>query len=152
MSKHLVPSIIILLISVVSYSQDKPPKGTTRMAVTVTDTTNLYNRISLLLYEKGFSIDNRDQGLGFIASSEKVVNDFCSMKVHILIKDSTVTITPFLATNISTGSGMFKTERSFETIKYGGMKGSGQRIAWEETMSIAAAFGTKFTYLKEPKK
>jgi hypothetical protein len=147
MKKHYYCFILqLLLIPTFSFSQ-KPVKKDTKIIVIPTDTINLLNKISIALYEKGYSIESKDEQLKFIASTEKGFGDY-SVKIRAFINDSVIVFTGQMASNISLSLWGAKTERAFENIYYGGMKGSQFRKAWDELDSFARIFGTHIMYSK----
>ena len=104
-------------------------------------------RILLALFEKGYSIESKDEQLKLLASTERSWGSR-SVKIRAMIKDSVIIFTGQVANNVSFSFGGAKIERTFYNIYYGGMKGSDLRIAWEELDSFAKRFGPDVKYSK----
>ena len=60
----------ILLFPLFLFGQ--PVKNDTKIIVTV-DTANVYNKIVSELFDKGYSVETKDDGLKFIVSTENVL-------------------------------------------------------------------------------
>jgi hypothetical protein len=129
----------LVLIPTLCFSQQKKDS---KIIVTASDSVNLVNRLSLALYEKGYSLEQKDEGLGFISTSEKQMEKFAlKMKLKVLIKGSVITITGEAGTvmdgiPISTA------------ITFNGSKRSPMMDGWKEMESIAKQFGNNVSYSK----
>ena len=64
---------LILFFPVVCLSQSK---GDSKVLVSVTDTSNLFNRVVKSLYEQGYSIEEKDQQAGFIETKYRELKQF----------------------------------------------------------------------------
>lgn len=131
--KYLLLSLF--LIPTLSYSQ---AKRDTKVIVTVSDTSNLFNRVVMSLYERGYTLEQKDEKLNFIATGEKPMPKLgASMKLRVMIKDSIMVVTGLHALDIK----IMGLERTFDPNEYRGMKGSVWMTAWDEMVSFARQFG-----------
>lgn len=137
--------ICLFLVCTLCHAQEKKD---TKIIVTVTDTSSLFNRVITGLFEKGFTIVQKDRDLGLIATEERPIKNSASIKLKAQIKDSTISFFGEVANDVTISLGGVKMERTFERIYYGGMKGSDLRNAWNEMLSIAKQFGTEIKYSK----
>lgn len=138
---------IILLAAVLyttlSYSQ-QPKKKDAKIIVTPTDTTNLFNRITIALFEQGYNPDIKDEKAGIVISKEKDFRTY-SVRIRAIVTSTTITFS---------GQGRFYSlvrgdkDDDFEDIYYAGAKGSDLRNAWEEIDKIAKRFGNNINYSK----
>lgn len=133
----------LLLIPTLCFSQDKKDK---KIIVTVSDTANLFSKVKLSLYEQGYTVEQSDEQLKFIATGEKSLGSR-SIKLRTLIKEGKITFTGTFANDVTLSFGGAKAERTFMELYYGGMKGSDLRIAWNEMEKVAKSFG-QITYSK----
>jgi hypothetical protein len=139
-------SFSFLLWALTSFSQEKKDS---KIIVTVSDTTNLFNRLALAFYEKGYSLENKDQQLKVIFTNEKHIDKSArSMKIMALIKDSNIVFSGVQALDIEQKILGTKLERVFEPVLYRRDKGSDFYVCWQEIESIAKQFGTNITFSK----
>lgn len=137
--------VLFLICSLSSYSQKK---GDTKIIVEVIDTTNLFNKVAMAFYEKGFSLEQKDDQLKFIATDEKNLpkDRAMQMKLRAFIKDNTLIISGLIAINMDI---IVQTKtKQWDVAEYRGMKGSAYMVTWEEMESIAKLFGDKISYSK----
>ncbi len=146
MRKVSLTLILLLIFYSISYSQQLQKKDT-KIIVVSADTSNLFNRIILALFERGYSIESKDEQLKLLASTERAWGSR-SVKIRAMIKDSVIIFTGQVANNVTISLWGAKAERTFDNIYYGGMKGSDLRIAWEELDSFAKEFGSDLKYSK----
>jgi hypothetical protein len=131
--------VSFLICTLSSYSQEKKDS---KIIAHVTDTANLFNRLSMAFIDNGYAFENRDQQLGFIATGEKSIPKTpTSMKIRAVIKDSTITFTGTLALDIQMTVFGSKSERSFEPVQYIGEKNASYKVCWREMEGIAKQFG-----------
>jgi hypothetical protein len=131
----------LFLIPALSFAQTRKD---TKIIVVPSDTSNLVNRIALALIEKGYSIEQKDPSIGFIASGEKTMKTVAaSTKVRALVKDSTIVFTGLFAFDIKMG-----TERTFDPVEYRTDKNNLYRKAWDEIYLIAKEFGDSISFSK----
>jgi hypothetical protein len=142
--------MIVVFISVPAFSfSQNPNKNDTKIKVTVSDTTGLLKKITLALYENGYSVNFKDEQLQFIESTEKAIaNNQYSVIIRALIKDSAVIFTGQVANNEFSRSGIFRPERVFFNVHYETWKSTNFRLAWDEIASFANNFGTDVQYLR----
>lgn len=141
-------SMIALLIffSINCYCQEKKDS---KIIVSVNDTNNLFNKIALAFIDKGYSFENKDPQLGFIATAEKSIPKTAgSMKVRAVIKDSTVTFTGLFASDVEMKILGTKLERTFDPVTFWGANNGSYKICWREIESIAKQFGNRIAYSK----
>jgi hypothetical protein len=144
--KYILVSALFLMCTLSSFAQEKKDA---KITVTVKDTINLFNRVALALYEKGYSLANKDSQAGFIATDEKPVPKTAgSMKIRALVKDSTITFTGLMAIDVEMKILGTKLERTFDPVTFWGEKNGSYKICWREMESIAKQFGDKITYSK----
>jgi hypothetical protein len=135
------------LITAISSAQEKKD---TKIIVIAKDTINIYNRIGMALFQEGFVIKQQNQEMGIIATDEKALKSgpSASLKIRVLIKDSTLTFFGEVAENLTVSIGGVRTEKTFIPIKNLGMKGSTMRRAWDEMTAFAKQFGSDISYSK----
>lgn len=139
-------TLLLLFCSSICFCQSK---GDTKIIVTPADTSNLFNRIVLFLYESGYTLESKDETLRFIATSEKSLKKLnASMKLRVLEKEGKCIITGFTAFNFELKILGAKQERTFDSVKFGAMKGSVNRECWNEMEAVARNFGTEIQYSK----
>lgn len=128
------------LIAVVGYAQT-PPKRASKIIVLVRDTANtLLDRIAVVLYDKGFAIENKDEKVKFISTKEMQGKKWATYyKVRARINDSAI---------IFTGQIALRKDGNYWDIDYRGSKISALREAWNELDAIAHLFGDKIIYSK----
>jgi hypothetical protein len=128
--------VSLLLLPFISIGQNKKD---TKIIVTVTDTTNLFNRLALAFIEKGYTLEQKDKELGFIATGEKTHPKMAaSKKLRAQIIKGTIIFTGLVALD----SQIAGLARTFDPLQYRGAKGSVFMDAWEEMKGIASQFGT----------
>lgn len=139
--------ILLLAALCLSLSATAQTKKDTKITVTVQDTAGLFNKVAMLLYDKGYGIQRKDESLKVISSDEKTISSG-SVKYRFILKDFTVIISGDVASNVTLSIGGAKAERSFSPIYYGGMKNSILRLGWNEMVSLAKELGTEIVYSK----
>lgn len=138
--------VCLFLIPTLAFGQSKKD---TKISVTTTDTSGLFKRVALAMYERGYTFENKDDQLQFISTHPKQLQKWSAeMKFRMLVKDSTVSITGSIALNVELSLGGVKSTKSFSDIYYGGAKNSPLREAWVEMDTIARLIGGKVTYSK----
>lgn len=138
--------LILLFFPASLFAQQKKDS---KVIVTVSDTSNLFNRVALQFYERGYTLEQKDQQVGFISTTEKPLKKTSgSVKIRALIKDSTITFTAVNALDIEVEILGIKSERTFEPVGFFGAKNSINMKSWNEMKSIAESFGGTITYSK----
>lgn len=129
-----------------SFAQQKKDS---KIIVTPSDTSNLINRVALWLYDNGYSIDQKDESVKFIQSSEKTMKRWgVSQKLRVLVKDSTMVITGSYSFNTSVTVAGVTMENTFDPVLFMGRKGSIMMDAWDEMVRLAKDFGSVIAYSK----
>lgn len=127
--------ICLFLIPVACFSQSKKDS---KIIVKVSDTVGLLKKISAVFYEKGYTLDNKDEM--FVSTKEKTIKaGFPTVvKLRAFIKDGSITF-----------SGEYKIDMNFmgqppswDNITFIGMKNSVTKLAWEEMDGIAKQLGS----------
>lgn len=132
----------LFLIPALSFSQSK---NDSKVIVAVTDTTNLLNRIAAVLYDKGYTMEEKDASVGFLLTKEKFERKVVgSRKIKALIKGNIVEFSGLCRVELSANE---REKGRFEPVLYRGMKGSLYMVAWSEMDEIAKQFGA-VTYSK----
>lgn len=135
--------LFFFFVPVIGFSQSEPVKGANKILVSLSDTANIMQRVSLALYKKGYSIKQKDESLHFIATNSKGLNNAPSeITIHVLIADKTAIISGQAAT-VSMGNKLM------QDVEYSGAKNSTNRIQWDELESIANVIGSNIQYRKE---
>jgi hypothetical protein len=142
--------VSFLICTLSSFSQEK---NDTKVIASISD-SNLFNKTALILYERGYTIKEKDKDVGFIATNDKSI-DGNTVRLRILLKDTAAIITGDLYNELaaaivrgSTASKISKDESYYYPIRNNGMKKSGMRIAWNELVEVAKAIGGKLYYSK----
>lgn len=133
---------LLLLVPVITIAQPIPPKKAKKVFVSNHDSTAaVINKLALLLFERGFTIENKDEKMGFISTKEQPSKRFgTSMKVRAIVKDSMVVFTATVA--ITSG----ESNPTFLDVYFGGAKWSPLRDSWNELVAIASAYGKIVKY------
>lgn len=148
MNKLLFLSSLILLISIKSEAQkgvdtkpNEPPKKASKIIVLVKDSANsLLDRIAGVLYDKGYTIENKDEKVKFISTKEREGKKWATYyKVRARINDTAIVFTGQIALNKNS---------DYWNVDYSGSKISALREAWNELDAIARVFGDKIVYSK----
>lgn len=138
-------SIITCLFLICAFQSYSQQKNDSKIIVIVADTSNLINRITLSLYDKGYTMEEKDNTVGFLLTKEKFERKVVgSRKIKALIKGNTIEFTGLCRIELSTFD---KDNNRFEPVLYKGMKGSLYMVAWHEMEEIAKQFGP-VTYSK----
>jgi hypothetical protein len=128
---------------------DAPPKKSNKIIVMVKDSTNtLLDRIAGVLYDKGFTIENKDDKVKFISTKDLPSKKWMTIyKVKARINDTAIVFTGQIAFNKDTDIlGIKEAVKTYWDIESG--KGGSMREAWNELDAIARMFGDKIVYSK----
>jgi hypothetical protein len=145
------------LISINSQGQhrttkaDEPPKKSNKIIVLVKDSSNtLLDRIAGVLYDKGFTIETKDDKVKFISTKDLPSKKWATIyKIRARINDTAIVFTGQIAFNSTTD--ILETREAVKTywdIDYSGSRISSMREAWNELDAIARMFGDKIVYSK----
>jgi hypothetical protein len=132
-----------------SQVQNTPPKKASKIIVLVKDSAStLLDRIAGVLYDKGFTIDQKDEKVKFISTKYLPSKKWMTIyKIKARINDTAVVFTGQIAFNKDTDIlGMKETVKTYWDIEYG--KGGSMREAWNAMDAIARMFGDKIVYSK----
>lgn len=119
----------------------QPPKKASKIIVLTKDSANtLIDRIAGVLYDKGYTIENKDERAKFISTKERQGGKWATYyKVRARINDTAI---------VFTGQITLNKDGDFWGIDYSGSKISAMREAWNELDAIARTFGDKIIYQK----
>lgn len=132
--------LFFLVLSFTAFSQSAKDQ---RLILTPTDTTNLFNRLVMVLYDRGYTLEQKDDNLKFVATTEhSIPKEVMTVKVRGIVKDGTVILYGlFGARTVSPQS------RDFYPIEY--RKGKiWSNAHFKELQAIAEAIGGEITYSK----
>lgn len=137
--KRLIFSL--LLLSCIHAIAQGPPKKANKIIVLIKDSTNaLLDRIAGVLYDRGYSIESKDEKVKFISTKEQQGKKWSTYyKVRARINDTAV---------VFTGQIALRKDGDYWDIDYRGSKVSALREAWNELDAIARKFGDKIVYSK----
>lgn len=137
--------IAIILLPVFSLAQ--PPKKSSKVIVTIADTASVFNRLSLAIFDRGYTFETKDDQLKLVSTNEKPVKKGgASAKIRARIIDSTIVLTGVIALDVEMTILGVKMERTFSKVEYIGAKKSPMREAWNELVEIAQMFGTSIRF------
>jgi hypothetical protein len=138
--------LFLVFFPVICFGQQKKDS---KIIVTVQDTANLFDRVTLQLYERGYTLEQKDQALGFLSTTEKPLPKATgSIKVKAIMKDSTITFSAVQALDFEVQLFGTKMQRTFEPVHYIGAKNSINMKAWNELQAIAELFTGRIYYGK----
>jgi hypothetical protein len=128
-----------------------PFKGARKVSVLIKDTsTNLLDKVTIILFDKGFTIEQKDDKLKILSTKELPSKKWGTMsKIRIRINDTAIVFTSQIAINSAdTFLGTKESTKSFMDVYYGGSKKSPLREAWEQMVEIASQVGQSIIYSK----
>lgn len=129
--------IALLLCPFLSFAQSK---GDTKIIITAPDTTGLFNKVAMVLYEKGYSLAQKDEALKFMATNEKTTK-WANIKVNALVKGNEVTLSGDM-------DATFTVIVDYEPMIFLGMKNSLYKRVFAELQAIADKIGGEIRYGK----
>lgn len=143
--KRLLIALSIILPSI-SFAQTAPPKKASKIIVLVKDIDNiLLNRITKMLFEKGFTIDTKDETAKILSTKEFAPNHpSIFIKVRASINDTSAVFTGEYAWTLTEGLH----PHDYSIIEYRGLKNSAAMQAWNSLDAIAKMIGDKIVYSK----
>jgi hypothetical protein len=145
--KYLFLSLVI--VTNLSYAQE-PPKKANKIIVLTKDSANtLISKIAIELFNRGFTIDTKDEALKQITTKERPnKNSMTLIKIRAMVNDTAIIFTSQMAlANEYTLMGVTM-KPTFDPVTYSGMKKGYMMEAWRELDAIAHEFGDKITYSK----
>lgn len=155
MIKLLFLSCFIFLTSIKSDGQatkpNEPVKKASKIIVMVRDSANtLLNRLSGILFDKGYTIDAKDEQAKYIITKGQPSKSYGTIsKIRARINDTAIVFTSQIAIDSERDIlGIKRRELDYMDVDYRGAKKSAMRDAWKEIDSIARMFGDKIIYAK----
>lgn len=131
-----------LMLPINAVAQDMPFKGAEKIIVTV-DTTGLMDRLNLVLIEKGYIIEERNDRVGYIITKSKSVGYHAGrLKVRGIIRKDALELTG-QTTELGAKSSA---NEDLSHLKFVGAKGSFNKDSWKELENIATQFGKELQY------
>jgi hypothetical protein len=129
--------LILIICPLLSFAQSK---GDTKIIITVPDSTGLFNKVAMVLYEKGYSLAQKDESLHYMATNEKATK-YANVKIYALTKGNEVILSGDM-------DGTFTVIVDYEPITFRGMKGSLYKRVFAELQAIADKIGGEIRYGK----
>jgi len=131
-----------LLLLLISFNASAQTKGDKKIIVSVSDTANLFSRLALSFLEKGYTLENKDQQLGFLSTKEKSLEKLgASTRMKALIKENSIIFSGDVASDVEMKIWDIKMERTFLPLEYRNNK-SAFGYGWKRMEEIAKEFGT----------
>lgn len=143
--------IVLFCCPIAAFCQietDTPKKKDNAIKV-IRDTSVNTKFLKLALLNNGFGIEKEDVETGYIQSTEKAMSSY-SVKIRLIISDSSVVITGQVANDVTLSIGGIKIERTFEQISNSGMKGSDIRKGWDILVDFANQIPGRKIYYQSP--
>lgn len=127
-----------------------PPRKASKIIVKTIDSSNtLLNKIALLLFDKGFTIDTKDDALKLITTKERPnKNGMTLTKIRASINDTAIVFTSQMALSVESNLYGVTAKQTFDPVTYSGLKKSYMMEAWNELDAIAKSFGPNIVYTK----
>jgi hypothetical protein len=138
-------TITLLLLALPSLLKaQEPPKKATTITVFVTDKDHtLLDKLSSVLFDRGYTIDNKDEKARYIVTKGRASKKFGTLtRLRARVTDSTIVFTSEVA--IAYGP-----REDYIDVSYSGAKKGPMREAWNEMDEIARTFGDKLAYSKK---
>jgi hypothetical protein len=136
--------IFLIATSIISLSQEIPPKANTIVIIDSLSQEQFYYKITDILFESGYGVLSSDKVAGTITTTPKPIKAG-TVKLNILIKNKKVYIRGELQWLAIDLGGV--TDNSPMVIDYKGMKNSPAMKAWNEMKNIADQIPGKKEYL-----
>lgn len=128
-----------------------PPKKASKIIVLVKDSANtLLNRLSGVLFDKGYTVDTKDEKVKFIITKGQPSKHYGTLsKIRARVNDTAIVFTSQIAINSDRDIlGIKRPELDYMDVDYRGAKKSAMREAWNELEVIARMFGSQIVYSK----
>jgi hypothetical protein len=129
--------LLLLLLPAITFAQKKGDSKIIIDAVSI-------DKISLILFENGYTIDGKDEKNKFLSTKTKDIGSI-GVRIRIMQKESAMIISGEVvdrALMIMLNSR----EPIYTPIKFGGMKGSTVRDSWNEIAKVAKLLGHVIRY------
>ncbi len=132
----MVKGFCILILSCLCFSFEAISQPKKKDNTIIISQAVSYQKIKSILFSRGYILEpSADSSL--ISTQERDLGrEAVALKISILREDSITYLKGLIKSNISVSLGGFKGESGFSPIYFGGMKGSGLRLAWEELEAI----------------
>lgn len=121
--------VALFLIPLLSFGQKK---GDTRIIVKASDTSNLFNRVVSYLYDKGYSLERKDDVNEFLQTDEHGMKINAFYKIKAVVRNGEITFTSTI--NLPTF------DKSFDAVFYTKSKSINRQV-WDVVDDIAKQFG-----------
>jgi len=121
-------TLALLLVPAFSFGQKK---GDTKIVI---DTVS-FDKISVVLFENGYTVDNKDEKLKFLSTKTKDIGSI-GVRIRIMQKDSTLIISGEVVDR-ALMIVLKSNEPIYYNIQFGGMKGSTRRDSWNEIVRVS---------------
>lgn len=132
-------TFFVLFVSVGSFGQKR---GDNKIVVTVSDTSDLFRRVALVLVDKGYSLDKKDKELGYITTEPKKLTKWRpEMKITAQIRDSRIILSGFADTKGKLAVDGLHSSGTFDPIVYAS-NGSIMSYCWNELVDLGKKLGT----------
>jgi hypothetical protein len=129
----------------------KPPKKANKIIVLTKDTSgNLLDKISIELFDMGYTIESKDEKSKFIVTKERPSQHYGTMsKIRTRVNDTAIVFSGQIALNSDRDIfGTKEASKTFYDVDYSGAYKSANREAWNELEALARKFGDKIIYSK----
>lgn len=139
--KTLILTNLFLICALVSSAQKTKD---TKVTVAVSDTANLFAKVTRSLYEQGYTITLKDEQAKFIDTDWRQLKKTAGkVKTRILFIDNTIQFSSKYKLAFESAFGEMEMD-----ISNNGSKGSDVKIYWEELVRLAKLFGGNVSYSK----
>jgi hypothetical protein len=129
----------LFLIHTLCFCQQKKDS---KVIVSVTDTSGIFNRVALYLVNRGYSLDRKDKEIGYISTQSKKPTKWRpEMKVLVIISGSQLTITGSADVRGRLSIDGLGSSGIFDQIVFTG-KNTTMRDCWDELVEIGKQFGS----------
>jgi hypothetical protein len=141
--------LMIATLTILFYNTSaQPPKKANKIIVVTTDSANNeLNRIAKVLFDKGFTIETKDETTKTISTKEFAPNHpSIFIKIRASINDTSIVFTGTYMWTLT--NNLLPTRQEFEAIEYRGMKNSAAMQAWNSLDTIVKSYNSKVIYSK----
>ena len=136
--------LALLLLSGHAFSQE-PPKKASKIIVLIKDTSATISKIAKTLFDKGFTIDTKDDIAKTLSTKEFAPNHpSIHIKIRVSVNDTSAIFTGTYAWTLT--SGLYPSPHEYALIEFRGMKKSAAMQAWNSLDAIAKSFGDNIVY------
>lgn len=133
----------LMIASVNGQEKNTPFKKANTIIIKAPSKDSLLNKLAVLLAQNGYGIENKDVSTGIINTTERSPKrSDVVVKIVGIVSDSTITLRGQFKMTMSFSIGGVSSVPAYEDIRFGGMKGSPTRDAWNELNTIATKIGS----------